>query len=61
LFGGRKPADGVINDRRQIERYGTVIRNEGRRLSEMVEHALEFAGIESGQRHIIFARLMSKA
>jgi len=47
---GENLADGVINDRRQIERYGTVIRNEGRRLSEMVEHALEFAGIESGQK-----------
>lgn len=47
---GENLADGVINDRRQIERYGMVIRNEGRRLSEMVEHALEFAGIESGQK-----------
>jgi signal transduction histidine kinase len=40
----------VIDDRQQIRRYGEVIRNEGRRLTEMVEQVLEFAGIQSGRK-----------
>jgi signal transduction histidine kinase len=47
---GENLADGVIDDRQQIQRYGDVIRNEGRRLTEMVEQVLEFAGIQSGRK-----------
>jgi signal transduction histidine kinase len=47
---GENLADGVIDDRDQIRKYGTVIRNEGRRLSDMVEQVLEFAGIQSGRK-----------
>ncbi len=36
--------------RPRIRRYGELMRNEGRRLTEMVEQILEFAGIQSGQR-----------
>jgi signal transduction histidine kinase len=43
-------ADGVVRDEEQIRKYGDLVRNEGRRLTEMVEQILEFAGIESGQR-----------
>ena len=43
-------ADGVVNDEQRIRRYGEVMRTEGRRLTEMVEQILEFAGIQSGQR-----------
>jgi signal transduction histidine kinase len=43
-------ADGVVNDETRIRRYGELMRNEGRRLTEMVEQILEFAGIQSGQR-----------
>jgi len=43
-------ADGVVKDEAQIRKYGDLVRNEGRRLTEMVEQILEFAGIESGQR-----------
>jgi signal transduction histidine kinase len=43
-------ADGVIEDRSQVKRYGELIGNEGRRLSAMVEQTLEFAGIQSGKR-----------
>jgi signal transduction histidine kinase len=43
-------ADGVVRDDEQIKRYGELLRNEGRRLTEMVEQILEFAGIQSGQR-----------
>jgi len=43
-------ADGVVHDDDRIRRYGELMRTEGRRLTEMVEQILEFAGIQSGQR-----------
>ena len=43
-------ADGVVNDETRIRRYGELMRTEGRRLTDMVEQILEFAGIQSGQR-----------
>jgi len=42
-------ADGVIDNRDQIKRYGGLIRDEGRRLTGMVEQVLEFAGAQSGR------------
>ena len=47
---GENLADGVIDDRSQVRRYGALIEGEGRRLSEMIEQALEFAGIQSGRK-----------
>src|SRR5262249_61362906 len=44
-------ADGVIDSRDQIKRYGGLIRDEGRRLTGMVEQVLEFAGAQSGQKN----------
>jgi signal transduction histidine kinase len=44
-------ADGVIDDHDQIKRYGGLIRDEGRRLTGMVEQVLEFAGAQSGQKN----------
>jgi two-component system, OmpR family, sensor histidine kinase SenX3 len=46
-------ADGVVKDEEQIRKYGDLVRNEGRRLTEMVEQILEFAGIDSGQRAFV--------
>ncbi|HKC89534.1 MAG TPA: HAMP domain-containing sensor histidine kinase, partial [Blastocatellia bacterium] len=43
-------ADGVIDNRDQIRRYGGLIRDEGRRLTGMVEQVLEFAGAQSGRK-----------
>ncbi|MBS1791799.1 MAG: HAMP domain-containing histidine kinase [Acidobacteria bacterium] len=43
-------ADGVIDSRDQIKRYGGLIRDEGRRLAGMVEQVLEFAGAQSGRK-----------
>jgi signal transduction histidine kinase len=43
-------ADGVVRDDEQIKKYGELLRSEGRRLTELVEQILEFAGIQSGQR-----------
>ncbi len=47
---GENLADGVVRDDAQIRKYGDLVRNEGRRLTDMVEQILEFAGIQSGQR-----------
>jgi signal transduction histidine kinase len=44
-------ADGVIDNRDQIKRYGGLIRDEGRRLTGMVEQVLEFAGAQSGLKN----------
>src|SRR5262245_58978028 len=43
-------ADGLIDNRDQIRRYGGLIRDEGRRLTGMVEQVLEFAGAQSGRK-----------
>ena len=43
-------ADGVVHDEAQVRKYGELVRGEGRRLTEMVEQILEYAGIHSGQR-----------
>ncbi|MGA9771165.1 MAG: HAMP domain-containing sensor histidine kinase [Blastocatellia bacterium] len=48
---GENLADGVIDEPRQIRRYGALIESEGRRLSEMIEQALEFAGVQSGRKN----------
>lgn len=47
---GDNLSDGVINSSDQIKRYGSLIKNEGRRLTEMVEQVLEFAGWQSGRK-----------
>ncbi|MEW6736697.1 MAG: HAMP domain-containing sensor histidine kinase, partial [Acidobacteriota bacterium] len=43
-------ADGLINNQQQIKRYGELIKSEGRRLTEMVEQVLEFAGSQLGHK-----------
>ena len=48
---GENLADGVIDEREQIKRYGSLIAGEGRRLTEMVEQILEFSGIQSGRQN----------
>jgi signal transduction histidine kinase len=47
---GENLADGVVPDTMRARQYGVVIHNEGRRLSEMVDQALEFAGAQSGRK-----------
>jgi signal transduction histidine kinase len=47
---GENLADGVVQDPSQVARYGALIAREGRRLSDMVEQVLEYAGIQSGRR-----------
>lgn len=50
---GDNLAEGVVGDERQVRTYGDLVRREGRRLTEMVEQILEFAGIDSGQRAFV--------
>jgi len=38
----------VVADGDQVKRYGSLIQTEGRRLGDMVERVMEFAGISSG-------------
>lgn len=38
---GENLADGVIADRAQVQEYGALVRDEGRRLSQMVEQVLQ--------------------
>jgi signal transduction histidine kinase len=51
---GENLADGLIHDPRRAREYGAVIHSEGRRLTEMVEQALEFAGAQSGRQTFAF-------
>jgi signal transduction histidine kinase len=45
---GENLADGVVSDGTQVKRYGALIETEGRRLGDMVERVMEFAGISGG-------------
>ena len=45
---GENLADGVVADAAQVKSYGALIQTEGRRLGDMVERVMEFAGISSG-------------
>jgi signal transduction histidine kinase len=47
---GENLADGVVADAPQVRRYGALIETEGRRLGDMVERVMAFAGISSGAR-----------
>jgi signal transduction histidine kinase len=48
---------GVISDSRQAQRYGDLIEGEGKRLTDMVEQVLEYAGL-SGNRQPALARVV---
>lgn len=40
-------ADGVVDEPAQVQRYGALIADEGRKLSGMVDQVLQFAGLEA--------------
>jgi signal transduction histidine kinase len=52
---GENLADGVVADSAQVKSYGSLIETEGRRLGDMVERVLLFAGIGSGVRFAVRA------
>lgn len=51
---GDNLTDGLVTSEGQVRRYGALIRNEGRRLSEMVEQIMSFAGLEKGKTQFEF-------
>jgi signal transduction histidine kinase len=57
---GENLTDGVVDSKQQIERYGNLIKGEGKKLSAMVEQILEFAGARSGKRKYDFRRAAVK-
>jgi hypothetical protein len=46
---GENLADGVVTKPESVARYGAMVRDEGMRLSGMVEQILGYAGVESGR------------
>ena len=56
---------GVVDDPGRVRRYGEAIEAEARRLGEMVERVLQFAGIEAGRpmprRPVAVAALVAEA
>jgi signal transduction histidine kinase len=44
---------GVVHDATQAQRYGDLIESEGRRLTDMVEQVLEFAGLNDTKRRLV--------
>ncbi len=47
---------GVVHEGTQARRYGELIEGEGRRLTEMVEQVLEYAGLEGNRRRTASGR-----
>ncbi len=54
---GENLADGLVKEPAMVQQYGRVVRDEGRRLVEMVEQVLDFAGSYSGRRAYRFEEL----
>jgi len=50
-------ADGVVTGKESQVKYGKLIRDEGKRLSDMIEQVLNFSGIQSGRKNWVFTRL----
>jgi signal transduction histidine kinase len=50
-------ADGVVEEREQLAKYGTVIRNHSRQLAELVNQILLFASTREGQTHYVLRPL----
>jgi signal transduction histidine kinase len=51
---GENLADGIVDAPEKVAQYGEVIYREGRRLTDMVEQVLEFAGAQSGRQRYEF-------
>jgi signal transduction histidine kinase len=57
---GENMVDGIVDSKPQIEKYGKLVLGEGRRLTEMVELVLEFAGANAKQRPLKFRAVIVK-
>jgi signal transduction histidine kinase len=51
---GQNLADGIVDSPMKVAEYGEVVYREGRRLTNLVEQVLEFAGAQSGQQRYEF-------
>jgi signal transduction histidine kinase len=51
---GQNLADGIVDSPGKVAQYGEVVYREGRRLTNLVEQVLEFAGAQSGQQRYEF-------
>jgi signal transduction histidine kinase len=51
---GENLAHGIVDSPGKVAQYGEVIHREGKRLTDMVEQVLEFAGAQSGREHFEF-------
>jgi len=54
---GENLADGIVDSEKHVKKYGKLVLGEGRRLSEMVEQVLEFAGAQRRRKHLDFQLL----
>jgi signal transduction histidine kinase len=54
---GENIVDGVVKSKEQYTKYGSLIRDEGKRLSNMVEQVLDYAGIQSKKQLSKFEKL----
>jgi signal transduction histidine kinase len=50
-------ADGVVEEKEQLAKYGSVIRNHTRQLTELVNQILLFAANKEGRTHYVFRPL----
>ena len=53
LSASQNLADGVVSKPDRLKQYGELISQEGRRLTDMIEHVLELAGIQSGKKQYV--------
>ena len=51
---GENLAHGIVDSPDKVAQYGEVIHREGKRLTDMVEQVLEFAGAQSGHERYEF-------
>jgi len=54
---GENIADGLVSDQSQIKKYGRLIRDEGKRLSNMVENTLSFARTQASNGSYKFDKI----
>jgi signal transduction histidine kinase len=53
---GENLADGVVETRADVQKYGGLVRDEGQRLTDLVEQVLAYAGIQSARSASAAAR-----
>jgi signal transduction histidine kinase len=44
-------SNGVVQEPGRVREYGALVRNEARRLTDMIEQVMSYAGIQSGGKH----------